>query len=80
MAGTVGTFNLNNLFGRWNLYVDVAEPAPVARAAEAGTAPPAAPPRDRLQPASAPQPVETAGARAAPATDVAPAAGRTTTP
>ena len=25
MSVKVGTFNLNNLFGRWNLYVDVAE-------------------------------------------------------
>jgi endonuclease/exonuclease/phosphatase family metal-dependent hydrolase len=56
MDVTVGTFNLNNLFGRWNLYVDVAEPSDAAAAALEGDAS-AAPPRTWLQPASAALPL-----------------------
>jgi endonuclease/exonuclease/phosphatase family metal-dependent hydrolase len=47
---TVGTFNLNNLFGRWNLYVDIAEPADTVAAALEGDAAASAP-RDWLRPA-----------------------------
>jgi hypothetical protein len=31
MDVTVGTFNLNNLFGRWNLYVEVPETRAICR-------------------------------------------------
>jgi endonuclease/exonuclease/phosphatase family metal-dependent hydrolase len=56
MDVTLGTFNLNNLFGRWNLYV--AAPPPPTRASAAREARPAAqpataPPRDWLQQAPA---------------------------
>lgn len=42
MEISVGTFNLNNLFGRWNLYADVPQPPPtgapaLAEAAAAST-------------------------------------------
>ena len=74
MNVTVGTFNVNNLFGRWNLYVDVSEPPAVAHAAETGSAPPA-PPRPWLEPASDAAPVVTAGTATTPTTDAtAPAA------
>ena len=68
MKVTVGTFNLNNLFGRWNLYVDVSEPPAVTAAAEAGTHPPVSP-RTWLRPADAAPPPTTAGRAATPATD-----------
>jgi hypothetical protein len=35
---SVGTFNLNNLFGRWNLYADVPAPPPTGAPAPAITA------------------------------------------
>jgi endonuclease/exonuclease/phosphatase family metal-dependent hydrolase len=51
---SVATFNLNNLFGRWNLYADVPPPPPtgVPAPAEAGAgraAPATAPERDWLE-------------------------------
>jgi endonuclease/exonuclease/phosphatase family metal-dependent hydrolase len=57
MKVTVGTFNLNNLFGRWNVYVDVGEFANadvvgVAAAAEVDA------PRAWLRPSPAPLPVD----------------------
>ena len=61
MDVTVGTFNLNNLFGRWNLFVDVAEPADAADAAVAGDAD-AEPPRPWLRRAASPVPVRPMGA------------------
>ena len=48
---TIGTFNLNNLFGRWNLYVDAPQTAGL-RALPQST-PAAEPPRDWLSPAPA---------------------------
>jgi hypothetical protein len=56
MNVTLGTFNLNNLFGRWNLYVEA--PPPPTRASAAREARPAAqaattPPRDWLEEAPA---------------------------
>lgn len=57
MEVSVGTFNLNNLFGRWNLYVDAPAPPPtgVPAPATAGveTATAADPERDWLEPAPA---------------------------
>jgi endonuclease/exonuclease/phosphatase family metal-dependent hydrolase len=47
MHVTVGTFNLNNLFGRWNLYVDVPTTAATSDATAASGAP-----RDWLEPPS----------------------------
>ena len=35
MELTVGSFNLNNLFGRWNLYVDAPAPPPTGVATPA---------------------------------------------
>lgn len=46
---TIGTFNLNNLFGRWNLYAE----APAPQAAVSAPAVAADPPRDWLEPAPA---------------------------
>jgi endonuclease/exonuclease/phosphatase family metal-dependent hydrolase len=51
---SVGTFNLNNLFGRWNLYADVPAPPPTgapapADAAAATTPVATAPDRDWLE-------------------------------
>jgi endonuclease/exonuclease/phosphatase family metal-dependent hydrolase len=55
---TVGTFNLNNLFGRWNLYVDAPQPAPAG--ARAASVPQRAaartPPRDWLEAPSGAKP------------------------
>jgi hypothetical protein len=64
MDVTVGTFSLNNLFGRWNLYVEV----PETRALP-GTETPAAiePPRDWLEEAPG-----LAGTRGATTRDAAP--------
>jgi len=57
MDVTVGTFNLNNLFGRWNLYVEV----PEARALRGAEAPAAVePPRDWLE-----EPPQVSSARSA---------------
>jgi endonuclease/exonuclease/phosphatase family metal-dependent hydrolase len=58
MEVSVATFNLNNLFGRWNLYVDAPQPPPTgvpAPAEAAATATPAAttPDRDWLEEAPA---------------------------
>jgi endonuclease/exonuclease/phosphatase family metal-dependent hydrolase len=52
---TVGTFNLNNLFGRWNLYVDAPQPSPAGATAASVPQRAAAtkPPRDWLEPAPA---------------------------
>jgi hypothetical protein len=46
MNVTVGTFNLNNLFGRWNLYVEVPETRALPGAAESAAV---EPPRDWLE-------------------------------
>jgi endonuclease/exonuclease/phosphatase family metal-dependent hydrolase len=57
MDVTVGTFNVNNLFGRWNLYVDVSErPEVTDAAAEGRTAREA--PRRWLRPAAPAEPIE----------------------
>lgn len=68
MDVTLGSFNLNNLFGRWNLFAE----APAPRAARGAEAPPAAtePPRDWLEPAPALAPQRTAAVRAASVPDV----------
>jgi len=63
----VGTFNLNNLFGRWNLYVDA--PPPPTRPTAPREARPAAraatrPPRDWLEEAPAVEVRPTAARRA----------------
>ena len=69
---TVGSFNLNNLFGRWNLYVDAPKPPPIGAPAPAvadARAPAAtAPPRDWLErpQADAPAPAATEGRRRRP--------------
>jgi hypothetical protein len=47
---SVGTFNLNNLFGRWNLYADV--PAPPPTGAQARAEADAAESHRRLHPAT----------------------------
>jgi hypothetical protein len=65
MEVSVATFNLNNLFGRWNLYVDAPAPPPTgaparANAEAATTATAAAPERDWLEKAP---PVEGARSR-----------------
>jgi endonuclease/exonuclease/phosphatase family metal-dependent hydrolase len=65
----VGTFNLNNLFGRWNLYIDAPQPAPAGATAASVPQRVAAtkPPRDWLEPAPAiPTGLTSAGARARP--------------
>jgi hypothetical protein len=54
MDVSVGTFNLNNLFGRWNLYVDAPAPPPTgapAPSVEGAATTPAAstPERDWLE-------------------------------
>jgi endonuclease/exonuclease/phosphatase family metal-dependent hydrolase len=68
MDVTVGSFNLNNLFGRWNLFAE----APAARAAPGLEATPAAtePPRAWLEPAPALARHRTAAVRASSVPDV----------
>ena len=56
MDVTLGTFNLNNLFGRWNLYVEASPPptrASVALEARPAAQPATDPPRDWLEEAPA---------------------------
>jgi endonuclease/exonuclease/phosphatase family metal-dependent hydrolase len=58
MDVSVGTFNLNNLFGRWNLYAEAPQPPPTgapapAEAAAAATARADSPDRDWLEEAPA---------------------------
>ena len=68
MDVTVATFNLNNLFGRWNLYVEVSE----TRARDPGSEAPAAvePPRAWLDEAPGLAATRAAGTRDAEPPDV----------
>jgi len=54
VAVSIGTFNLNNLFGRWNLYADLPAPPPTGapappEPAAAATATATTPDRDWLE-------------------------------